>query len=790
MVDLLEALVFKVRLIILASLGVFTLCAGFYAVQWKMDASFGKQLPFGHEYSQTFQDYREKLFGSNQIVLALEQRAQSPIWTKEFFTRYKEMTYDVLNLPGVDRHTVTSLWTSNARYLKTTEEGMSAESVIDDQITSGALNEVALARIETNVKRGGFTGRLVAADSTAAMITAELRDDRPKTQETLDYFDLAEKLETEIRRKYENETYIVRITGFAKLTGDIAGGAREMIFFFLAAFLVTALSVYLYSRSLALTLLPLFCSLTAMVWLGGVLSFFGYGLDPVTTGLALFVIFAIGVSHGVQQINLIGADLGAGSSGEEAARASFRELLIPGVVALLTNIVGFGTLYMIPIPIIGDLAVTIAIGVAFTIVTNLIMLPVLASYLRFTQSFAQRIARVHEARLKAMRIIGKIANPGAAMATLAIAAGLFMIAIVESQSLYVGALHPGSPELYADARYNVDAKAIADKFALGLNLLTIVNETPTEACIKYPFMEYLNQLSWHMQNVEGVSLVLSLPYAVKSSSAGWNEGNLKWKDIPRNQFALVQAVGPIPPSSGLLNQNCSVLPVQIFLEDAKASTIKKAVEAVKEFRAQTPMEGVDIRLASGNMGVQAAINDEVERSELPMMLWIYVAFASLIILTYRDWRAVITCCMPLTIATFCGYWVMKEWEIGLTVATLPVMALAAGLGVDYVFYVYHRIQTHLAVGLNITDAYKKALRETGMAVIVTAIALAVGVSSWTFSTFKFQADMGLLWTFMLIANMIMAILVLPALAVMLDRLAPRKKPVKAPPGTSIGASAR
>jgi len=138
--------------------------------------------------------------------------------------------------------------------------------------------------------------------------------------------------------------------------------------------------------------------------------------------------------------------------------------------------------------------------------------------------------------------------------------------------------------------------------------------------------------------------------------------------------------------------------------------------------------------------------------------------------------------VPLTLATFLGYWFMKELEIGLKVSTLPVMVLAVGLGVDYAFYIYNRLQFHLSEGLNITDSFKQSMFETGMAVVFTAITLAVGVSTWTFSPLKFQADMGLLLTFMFMTNMIMSITVLPAIAVVLDMVFPRRAPVKAASG--------
>jgi predicted RND superfamily exporter protein len=865
MVGILENFIFRFKVYILAVFAAFTLYGGYYATQLRMTAGFDKQLPVQHEYIKTFQEYRDKLFGSNRIIVVLKEKEPGKtIWNKDFFVQYKELTDAIFFLPGVARHTVTSLWTPNSRYFEITEDGFVADDVIPgtitlDNIQSDCVSRVktaslqtscepALSIIENNVVRGGFVGSLVAEDFSAAMVRAELLEKDVRTGEKLDYFDLADKLENQIRGKFENDTYEIQIIGFAKMIGDIADGARTVIQFFIVAFILTILAVYIYARSAILTFLPLFCSLTSLVWQFGILNILGYGLDPLAI-LVPFLVFAIGVSHGVQQINLITAQISEGKSSEEAARASFRGLLIPGSMALITDLVGFGTLYLIEIGMIKELSITASIGVALKILTNLIMLPILASFFKFDAGFADRIARSREGRIRLMRKLGNIANPRVAVFVVIAGVVLFITAYIQSQDRHVGALHAGSPELREDARYNQDSRAIADKFSLGLNLLTVIVETPAEACINYPYMKYLDEFNWYMQNVEGVSLVLSLPYVTRKSFSGFNEGNLKWQALPRNKYALVQAVSPIGTSTGLLNETCELLTVLIFLEDSKATTIKRVTGAIKAYRQETPppnaaliietdpplstppaglnlgiktdvidngfesalsiiydvktdnpdellekvkgaglnvtkhtVREMKLRLASGNMGVQAAVNEEIEKSELPMMIYVYITIIFLVIITYRDWRATLACCVPLTLATFLGYWFMEVLQIGLTVATLPVMVLAVGLGVDYAFYIYNRIQYHLSVGMDVTAAFKETLTETGMAVVFTALTLAVGVSTWAFSALKFQADMGLLLTFMFMINMIMAVTVLPALAVVLEKLVPRKTPPRAPSG--------
>lgn len=774
----LEGVLFANRGKTLIALILFTLVMGVFAVQLRMSAGFDKQLPQNHEYIQTFYQYRDLVFGANRIVVVV--RAQNgDMWNAAFLKKLNEVTQAVMFLPGIDRRTVASLWTPTTRVLEITEEGFMAEDVIGGNITPDVLDPEKIARIKRNVVVGGYIGQLVATDNSGAMVVADLLEYDPVTKKSLDYLDLSEKLEQAVRQKLETPEFDIQIIGFAKQIGDIADGAKSVLRFFLLAFLLTAAAVYMYSRSWVLTVLPLASSLASVVWQFGTLRLLGYGLDPLAI-LVPFLVFAIGVSHGVQQINYISKEICAGEDTMTAARRSFTGLLIPGTMALVTAFVGFATLTLIPIPMIRELGITASIGVAYKIVTNLVMLPVAASYFTFDDGYVARVNRLRDRRARAMGLLARIAETrNAAIATL-LGAALFAVAYFQSQGRQVGNLQPGAPELRADSRYNRDAADIASKFDLGLDVLSVVVESPKDGCYDYATMEYINQFSWQMMNVPGVVSVASAALLAKQAFSGFNEGNPKWAALPRDSKSLANAISMAPEGSGLWNTGCTVLPVHLYLADHKAPTIKAVISAVKTFRVQEPSDRIKLRLASGNVGVQAATNEVLEAAELPMMLYVYLTIVVLVFVTYRDWRAMVAICLPLTLATFLGYWFMKELKIGLTVATLPVMVLAVGIGVDYAFYIYNRLQIYLAEGVDIVTSFKQALRETGIATIFTALTLSVGVATWSFSELKFQADMGLLLTFMFMVNMLMAITFLPALAVMIDVLIPRRRPVRAP----------
>src|SRR5262249_26485953 len=127
-------------------------------------------------------------------------------------------------------------------------------------------------------------------------------------------------------------------------------------------------------------------------------------------------------------------------------------------------------------------------------------------------------------------------------------------------------------------------------------------------------------------------------------------------------------------------------------------------------------------------------------------------------------RPVLCIVLPLWMVSELAYALMAHLEIGLKVNTLPVVALGAGIGVDYAIYIYSRFKSILGAGHPVHAAYLRTLKIKGAGVVFTGLTLAIGVVTWIFSPLKFQADMGILLTFLFLVNMLGAILLLPALA--------------------------
>ncbi|MCB1947291.1 MAG: MMPL family transporter, partial [Thauera sp.] len=502
---LLEAVCFRFRGSILVALMLFTGLMGYYALQLRMDAGFEKQMPIGHEYIRTFDKYRDDVLGANRLNIVVKARS-GDIWTQAGLERLYEVTQAVSFLPNVDRLGVQSLWTPNSFVNEITEDGFRADPLISGTIMPRDLTPEVIAGIQRAASQGGFIGTLVARDQTSAMIVAELHE-RDREGKALDYVAYNRILEA-LRAKFEDAQFEVQIIGFAKQIGDIADGASAVLEFCAIALLLTALAVYWYCHSVRFTLLPIVCSLTSLVWQFGTLKLLGYGLDPLAV-LVPFLVFAIGVSHGVQQINFIVRELSHGKSSDEAARASFTGLLIPGTLALVTAFVSFITLILIPIPMVRELAITASLGVGYKIVTNLVMLPLAASLFTFTKEYADKAVLKREKRSAWLRTLARVAEPRNAAIVIALTLAVFAVAVWQSHDRVIGTVQPGAPELRAEARFNRDAVSIAGSYDTGLDWLTVIFEAPPDACDDVAVGRYQDRFVAEMQHVPGVLSALS-----------------------------------------------------------------------------------------------------------------------------------------------------------------------------------------------------------------------------------------------------------------------------------------
>ena len=759
-----ERLLFNNRLVIVVLCALISAVLGYKAFGLSLNAAFEKMIPTTHPYIVNFLENRGQLAGmGNSLRIAVESK-NGDIFDPEYLDTVKKISDELFLYPGVDRPYMKSLWTPSVRWTGVTEDGLDGGPVVPDDYDG---SPESLAQVRLNVERSGEIGQLVAANYKSSIVFVPLQDKVAETGQRLDYHELSQRIEG-LRAKYESDKIAIHVTGFAKVVGDLIEGLQQVLLFFAAAIAICTAVLYWYTRCLRSTLLVVVCSMIAVVWLLGLLPTLGYELDPYSV-LVPFLVFAIGMSHGAQKMNGIMQDIGRGTHKLVAARYTFRRLFLAGMTALLADAVGFAVLMVIDIQVIQDLAITASIGVAVLIFTNLVLLPILLSYTGVSPVAAQRSLR-DEIAEAADGSHSK--HPFWAFldlftqrkwATIAVLLGTAMgvAGLVVSFQLKIGDTDPGAPELRADSRYNRDNAYIVANYAASSDVYIVMVKTPQYACAHYSTLTTVDALERELQQLPGVEATSSLAGLAKVANAGMNEGSLKWFEIPRSQDNLNAIITRAPRE--MFNQNCDLLTVYAYLKDHKADTLGSVVKVVEDFAARHGTDELRILNAAGNAGIEAATNIVVKKANVEMLGLVYLAVIVLAFITFRSWQAVICAVLPLMLTSVLCEALMVWLNIGVKVATLPVIALGVGIGVDYALYIMTVTLARLKGGMSLSDAYYNALTFTGKVVVLTGITLGIAVATWAWSPIKFQADMGILLAFMFIWNMLGALILLPAL---------------------------
>jgi len=769
----LERLVFNNRLLVVLACALATIVLGWFAAtRLTHNASFEKLLPASQPYIKNYLTYKQDLRGLGSSIRVVVENTGGDIFDPAYLDALRQINDELFLTPGVDRAWVKSLWTPAVRWNEVTEEGFRGGPVMPDSYDGSPQS---VEQLRQNIARSGIVGSLVANNLKSSMIFVPLLDKDPRTGQRIDYHELSKTLE-EVRSKYEAGAgkdapkIRVHVIGFAKLIGDLIDGLlKVMAFFGIAALIATAI-IFLYTRCVRSTTLVIACSTVAVIWQLGLVAAFGFELDPFSV-LVPFLVFAIGVSHGAQKMNGIMQDIGRGTHKLVAARYTFRRLFVAGITALLADAVGFAVLAVIDIPVIRELALTASIGVAVLIFTNLLLLPVLLSYTGVSPRAAERSLKEEreESRGKgAGRLwlfLDRFTTRPWALGAIVVSAALALAGFAVSLNLKIGDLDPGAPELRPDSRYNRDNAFITGNFALSSDQFAVIVKTDKEGCLKYETLVEADRLAWALRQVPGVQTTISLADAVRQITAGSFEGNPKWLTINRNQdvlnYAAQQATTANPD---LFNADCSVMPVIAYLADHRAETLDRVVRAAADFSAQHGDRDREFLLAAGSAGIEAATNIVVKKAWVQMLVYVYLAVIVLCFITFRSWRAVVVAVVPLMITSVLCEALMVWLGIGVKVATLPVIALGVGIGVDYALYLLSVQLAQQRKGLPLTEAYRKAIQFTGKVVGLIGVTLAASVVTWAWSPIKFQADMGILLTFMFIWNMVGALVLIPALS--------------------------
>jgi predicted RND superfamily exporter protein len=727
----------------------------------RMYSDFADLLPQEHPYIQLHNQIRDGFGGANNIIAAVEVE-EGDIFNDETIRRIDRLTQKIDLLPGVNHNMVSSLTHRTVRRVWLTENGDVKSAPYYDALVEKYSEEDLAKMREEVVSNPRVYGLLVSPDMKAALIKATFNEGE------LDYEAIFQGMK-DIRDAEDGEGYRIYVTGQPTLVGWVYTYVEQILQVFAYTVLILLLLLVAYFRRFYGILLPMCGIVLATTWGLGMLSILGHNLDPLTL-VVPFLISARAMSHGVQLVQRYYFELTLNPEGRVAARNTFDSLFRPGSLGVVSDAIGLLLIALGSVPINTKMAQYASLWAAFVIPTVLVFIPIALSLLPAPKSAAKGAE---------MGVNKYMPDIGGLVCRVGVAKGiLFTLAIAVCGGLYlssfvqIGESEPGSPILYPHHDYNVSSKKVNDLFP-GSEEMFVVARTDKPNGIKRPeVLRALESFQNHMlQDPElgGSKVVTDL---VKQVNRIFHSNDPRWLQTPESDATVgglifaYEMSSPVPGASREFldtdGQNANMV---FYFKDHKGETIRRAIHQAKEWinNPDNQVEGLEVLLAGGSIGVIAAINEASYATNLlviPLVLALIFVFVTAF---YWSLHAGWMMMLAMMFATTLTYAYMGVAGMGINVNTVPIIAVGIGVGIDYSIYIMDRIREFSAKGCSLEEAIHRALNSTGFAVAFTAISLIGGVVMWVFlSDLRFQADAALLLCVMLILNAVAAVLLVPS----------------------------
>ena len=759
--------VLKYRLWVLIAILIVTSFWAYHIKDLQIYTTFDDLLPQKHPYIQIYNEVNKKFGGANFLVLTVEVK-EGNIFNYKTLSKIRSITEKVDLIEGVNHYQVESIAHRKVRSLNITPLGvLRSEVIIPIGDISRDLEELEKIKEAVHTTEHVY-GRLVSLDDKAALISVGFFEGK------LDYT----KIFNEVRKiveKEEDENHKIHVAGQPMLTGWIFYYQAEMYFIFALTGFIMIFLLFYYFRKLAGVIIPFISASVSAIWGLGFAALMGYNIDPLILVIPL-LISARAISHSVQLTERFQEIYEEEKEVQSSAKKAMEDLFLPGLIGVFTDAAGVFVIAVATVRQMRIMAFFCSFWVISILFSVLFLVPIILSYFPI-----QRDVKIKRG------LMDKILENFAAYALgkksrwviMGVALIIAIMGTIIGTKIQIGDTHPGSPLLWPDSIYNTDVAKINEKFFGSDRLCVFVDGVEDIDYLKHSERAYLKNpavlknieaLRKYMEEDPNCGGSMALPDLIKGVNKVFHYNDPKWFVVPANNIAvgnyifMYMAGSAVPGSlAEFADYKLEDGNLTFFYKDHINQTVKNAINRAKEF-IQKNSEGVRYRLAGGNIGVLGATNEEIERVNWITLVLIFIVVFIFIAFSYRSIGAGFLILASLGIANLVALLYMIVKDIGLNINTLPVACVGIGVGVDYAVYIIDRVKLEYSKTLSYEKAIRKAILTTGRAVSFTATTLVGGIIMWYFlSNIRFQAEMSILLSILMIVNMFGAIILILAL---------------------------
>jgi len=754
----------RYRFIVFGGIVVLTIFFASQIFSLEVKTKLEDLLPQNHPFMKVHNRYEKQLGTPFKLYIVLQVK-NGDIYNSATLEKCVEITDAIDAIPGVDHNQVISIASRKIKKYILTADAIIATNFMD--IVPKTKSELENFKEATRTNPSVF-GAWVSPNEKAVLFSATFI---PRLTNVMVLFDKVRELE----KHYSDANHEVYACGEPLLNGWIFYFQQKEILRILAWTVGTLLCLLLfYFRNRVGVFVPLVSTLVSAIWGLGFCGLVGINLDPLVMVLPL-LISARALSHSVQITERYFECYNEHKEVIPACIECATSILPPGLLGITTDAIGILLIAVAPVPIMQHMAYLCSFWALSIAITVLVLTPILISFFSAPKNIPEIVSTEKGLTQKLLGGIAKLGYGKPGVICFGIMVVLFGFCGWVSTKVNIGDIHPGSPILWPNSNYNVSTDEINKNFPGTEELYVIFEGTGDRAVETYEFLSILNLFQRHMEKDPKVGWTFSarnfLPPINKNVWGGYLKENIVPADNRKvgNIFYLLRNSSAPADFDLYLSRNDQNANVIVWFKDHMGDTIRQGIEEAKKFiekeKGELAKAKVKVQLASGNIGLLAAINETVQSAQFLNFLLVITVVFLMCALTYGSWVAPIILMIPLNLANLVTLSIMKWMEIGLNINTLPIVSIGVGVGIDYGIYLLTRIcEESQLYGEYSLLAITKAIKTTGKAIFFTATTMIAGVIFWYFfSSLRFQAEMGLLLCLIMTINMLGALLCIPCI---------------------------
>ncbi len=732
---------------------------------------FSDLLPGDDPFVQVFQDHPS--FGNPLTVMMMVQRTDGgDIYDSETLSKVWKLTRDIDLTPGVDHDQILSISTEKARYAEATPFGIDMRPLMSDRPpqTQDELDTFK-RRVDHSPKVREF---LISRDDKATLVMATFIE--PRTDYGI-VFDHVQAL----AQSAHDDRHEIYVAGQPMLIGWVYKYERQMVGIFCVTLGALILALVLYMRNWVGVLTPIVTSAVAGIWAFGLVGWLNISIEPLLMVVPL-LLTARSFSHSVQFTERFYEQYALLGDRHLAAERTMVLMMSPSVLGILTDLLGIIVVCAAPIPAMVRHAIFCGMWAVWLIPTGVVLISLLLSSLPAPRNAKQLSGSAADATTdllkRVLHGIGRWTYGRAARLTTVVVVALSAITIYTASQIQIGNPVEGSNLLWDDSPFNTSVRAINGSFP-GVNTLEIILEArnprdPEWNAQRLDMVQTMQRLQKLMEDSDAPPRAnLSFADYLSESSRLFNGGHPKWAPLDPRQAAIsAAAMGALLGSSEknlghVVSSGLQHATVSLWYPDNKQATVDAALAAARKAIDTVGIEHEHfrVRLGSGTIALQEAVNRVIQRYHLVVILAVNFCVFVLVSLAYRSAVAGLLLLVPVNLANEALIAAMHLLGVGLDVNSMIVAAIGIGVGIDYGIYLLSRICEEIQQSNgDWSVAIDASLATTGKAILFTASIMVLGILPWyLLSDLKFVADMGLLLIAIMGINMLLSLIVLPLL---------------------------